>query len=125
MASVEEFLAEHSIVGHFQPYCIFSRQDDTLTAYFRGDEYFSERLTAHATIFRAFGSCEIVGCRIKGVSEISSHLPNHIDVKTPDCRLRVAFQAVRQSESTPEVASTLEDLDNLAANSELETVEVG
>jgi hypothetical protein len=123
MASVDEYLAANPIIGAFKPYCVFSRQDDTLTAYFTGDEYFSERLTAHVTIFRAFGSLNIVGCRIKGVSEITRDLPNRIDVRMPKHTLSVVFEAVRENEASPEVAESFDRLGQLATESQLETVE--
>ena len=71
MASVDEYLAANPIIGAFKPYCVFSRQDDTLTTYFTGDEYFSQQLTAHITIFRSMSTDDIIGCRIKDVSKIT------------------------------------------------------
>lgn len=125
MASVEHYLAENPIHGSFQPYCIWSHADDTLTAYFSGDELFSERLTAHVTIFRSLTTSEIIGCRIKGVSEITRDLPNHIAVKMATDRLIVVFQAVRASEgsSPPEVAESFDALGRLATTQRLENVE--
>ena len=49
--------------------CI-SPEADGLTAYFKFDSDYSQRLTDHVTLYRSTGSDEIIGCRIKGISRI-------------------------------------------------------
>jgi hypothetical protein len=123
MASVEHYLSENPIAGPFQPYCIWSRADDTLTAHFTGEEFYSERLTAHVTIFRSMSTDDIIGCRIKGVSEITQDTPNRIEVQKDNRRLSVVFEAVRETEASPEVAESFDELGRLATAANLETVE--
>jgi hypothetical protein len=66
---------------------------------------------------------DIIGCRIKGVSEITQDTPNRIDVQKDNRRLSVVFEAVRETEASPEVAESFDELGRLATAANLETVE--
>lgn len=77
----ETFFKENTPSGAFQPYSYFSAESDTLTIYFADEPDYSKRLTDHITILLSTESDEPIGCRVKGVSRIVSHLPNYIHVK--------------------------------------------
>ena len=66
--NLNEILESEVGNGAFRPYCITSDEADALTAYFKEDADYSERLTDHVTLYRSIETNEIVGCRIKGIS---------------------------------------------------------
>src|SRR5271154_1587469 len=75
----------------FQPYITISQEADALTAYFKPDADYSQRLTDHVTLYRSLASNEIVGCRIKGIKGILEDLPNFLRVDHQDARLSMVF----------------------------------
>jgi len=122
MASfLDELLALPMGSPKFLPYCVHSAEADTLTGYFRGDSYYSERLTDHLTVFWSDDEPKsIVGFRVKNVSGITSQLPNWVHADLGGHQLRILFDKVRDSESKPSDASLFEELAELAGNSELQ-----
>ncbi len=79
----------------FQPYVDISPQADTLTAYFKPDADYSQRLTDHVTLYRSIESNEIVGCRIKGIAGILEDLPNFLCVDHQGTTLSMVFWSFR------------------------------
>ena len=75
----------------FQPYVTISHEADALTAYFKPDADYSQRLTDHVTLYRSLGSNEIVGCRIKGIKGILEDLPNFLRVDHQGATLSMVF----------------------------------
>ncbi|MCE9552287.1 MAG: hypothetical protein K8T91_02785 [Planctomycetes bacterium] len=68
--NLKEMLKREVGTGAFRPYCVTNVEADALTAYFKEDADYSERLIDHVTLYRSIDTHEIVGCRIKGISGI-------------------------------------------------------
>ena len=99
---LDELLALPMGSPKFLPYCVHCKDADTLTGYFRGDSYYSERLTDHLTVFWSDDEPKsIVGFRVKNVSGITSQLPNSVQADLGGHRLRILFDKVRGLESQP------------------------
>ncbi len=81
----------------FEPYVAISREADALTAYFKPDADYSQRLTDHVTLYRSIDSDEIVGCRIKGIKGILEDLPNFLRVAHQGATLSMVFWSFRGS----------------------------
>jgi hypothetical protein len=58
---LKNFLATQIGDAPFQPYVTVSREADALTAHFKPDADYSQRLTDHVTLYRSIDSNEIVG----------------------------------------------------------------
>jgi len=104
--SIDDLIAEY-VPGTFKPHCFLSKESDSLTIYFKGDADYSERLTDHVTIYRSIETRELVGCRIKGYSEIVADLPNSIKVSHGDIGLDMIFYSFR---SDPKLHDTFKKL---------------
>lgn len=61
---------EPNVQSVFTPYCHFSKDSDTLTMYFKDDADYSIRISDRITLYKSLDSCEVIGCRIKGISRI-------------------------------------------------------
>ena len=94
-ADLKQMLEDEVGNGEFRPYCITSAEADALTAYFKGDADYSQRLTDHVTLFRSLDTNEIVGCRIKGISGILEDLPNFLHVDDHGTKLSMIFWSFR------------------------------
>jgi hypothetical protein len=81
----------------FQPYVAINSEADALTAYFKPDADYSERLTDHVTLYRSIDSNQIVGCRIKGIKGILEDLPNFLRVAHQGATLSMVFWSFRGS----------------------------
>jgi hypothetical protein len=92
---LKDFLTNQIGDVAFRPYVAVSREADALTAYFKPDADYSERLTDHVTLYRAIESNEIVGCRIKGISGILEDLPNFLHVDHQGAKLSMVFWSFR------------------------------
>ena len=92
---LKDLLAAHGGSSAFQPYVYISPQADTLTAYFKPDADYSQRLTEHVTLYRSIDSNEIVGCRIKGIAGILEDLPNFLRVDHQGATLSMLFWSFR------------------------------
>ena len=91
-----EFINEHATgAGKFTPYHEYSKESDALTVRLNGDADYSQRLTDHVTVYLSLDTGEIVGCRIKGISDLIEDLPNYIKVDGGDISLSVMFLAFR------------------------------
>ena len=90
-----KFLANEIGDAAFQPYSVISREADALTAYFKCDADYSQRLTDHVTLYRSLDTNEIVGCRIKGISGILEDLPNFLRVDHEGATLSAVFWSFR------------------------------
>jgi hypothetical protein len=66
-----------------------------LTAYFKPDADYSQRLTDHVTLYRSIDSNEIVGCRIKGINGILEDLPNFLRVDHQGATLSMVVWSFR------------------------------
>lgn len=93
--NVKQMLERELGAGEFRPYCVISREADALTAYFKGDADYSQRLTDHVTLYRSLETNEIVGCRIKGISGIVEDLPNFLHVDDQGAKLSMIFWSFR------------------------------
>ena len=83
-------------VHPFQPYVEFSKDADALNVYFKPDADYSKRLTDHVTLFLSLDDDnDIVGCRIKGVSDILEDLPNYLHVNHGTVELSILFLSFR------------------------------
>ena len=81
----------------FAPYVTISSEADALTAYFKPDADYSQRLTDHVTLYRSIDSDEIVGCRVKGIKGILEDLPNFLHVAYQGATLSMVFWSFRGS----------------------------
>src|SRR5260221_13328038 len=90
---IRKLLKENPPANQFVPYCYLSKEADALTAFFEGDADYSERLNSHITVYRSLATREIIGCRVKGISNILKDLPNYIRVKDGDVELKLLFFA--------------------------------
>ena len=105
--------------GEFEPYCHFSEAADSLTVYFRRDADFSRLLNDHVTLFLSLEKQELVGCRIKGISDIIADLPNYVDVKHEGIHLSLVFLSLRGSDPTDEARETFNRLAQAAGKLKL------
>lgn len=69
-ANIKDLLANQIGNNPFEPYVSISREADALTAYFKPDADYSQRLTDHVTLYRSIDTNEVIGCRIKGIRGI-------------------------------------------------------
>ena len=92
-AELMEFLKANPPENKFVPYTFLSKEADALTVYFEGDPDYSKRLNDHVTLFLSIATHEIVGCRIKGISEIISDLPNYLRVQHNGIELDQRFHS--------------------------------
>jgi hypothetical protein len=96
MASdLKDFLVAQIGDATFRPYVAISPEADALTAYFKPDADYSQRLTDHVTLYRSLASNEIVGCRIKGIRAILEDLPNFLQVDHQGATLSMVFWSFR------------------------------
>ena len=67
---IQEFINEilHTVDGKFQPYHYYSKESDTLTAYFSDDADYLKRLNEHVTLYLSLETDDIVGIRVKGIA---------------------------------------------------------
>ncbi len=105
----------------FRPYLIISREADALTAYFKPDADYSERLTDHVTLYRSMESKEIVGCRIKGISGILEDLPNFLHVDHQGAKLSMVFWSFRGGVDDEDLRDTFRQLAKAAGDMPLQT----
>lgn len=94
-ANLKQIVESEVGSGEFRPYCITNEEADALTAYFKNDADYSERLTDHVTLYRSIDTGEIVGCRIKGISGILEDLPNYLHVNHQGATLSMIFWSFR------------------------------
>lgn len=95
----------------FRPYARECKATDTLTIYFLPEADYSQRLTDHVTVYRALETNRLVGCRIKGVSEIVADLPNYINAELDSQNvLSILFLPYRSPASPPEVREAMNEL---------------
>ena len=64
-----EYLKTHGPEG-FRPVPHYFPQGDFVTYYFRNDPSFAQRVDDLLTVFVAFDTKELVGCKIKGIKHI-------------------------------------------------------
>ena len=96
MASdLRDFLIAQIGDAAFRPYVLISPEADALTAYFKPDADYSQRLTDHVTLYRSLATNEIVGCRIKGIRAILEDLPNFLRVDHQGATLSMVFWSFR------------------------------
>ncbi len=67
--TLNEYLKTHSPRG-FRPVPHYFPLGDFVTYYFRNDRCYEERVDDLLTVYRAFDSHELVGCKITGVKHI-------------------------------------------------------
>ena len=67
--NLDEYLEGHPPKG-FRAVPHYFAQGDFLTYYFRNDPGYAQRVDDMLTVFLAFGTNELVGCKIKGVKHI-------------------------------------------------------
>ena len=120
-ANLKKILASELRDGPFQPYCVTSREADALTAYFKPDADFSQRLTEHVTLYRSLETNEIVGCRIKGISGILEDLPNFLHVDHQGAKLSMIFWSFRGGVDDANVRDAFKQLAQAAGDMPLQT----
>lgn len=96
-ADLKDFLTAQIGDVPFRPYVTISPEADALTAYFKPDADYSQRLADHVTLYRSIDSNEIVGCRIKGINGILEDLPNFLRVAHQGATLSMVFWSFRGS----------------------------
>ena len=119
--NLKQLLAHEIGDAAFQPYCVTSSEADALTAYFKGDADYSERLTDHVTLYRSVETNEIVGCRIKGISGIVEDLPNFLHVDHGGARLSMIFWSFRGGVDDDHVRDVFKQLAAAAGDMPLQT----
>jgi hypothetical protein len=90
-----KFLKSNPPGKQFVPFCFISKEADALTVFFEGDPEYSKRLNDHVTLFLSLDTDEIVGCRIKGITDILQDLPNYIHVEHNGTPLSLVFWSFR------------------------------
>src|ERR1022692_4092970 len=65
-----EYLKTHPSQG-FKPVPQYFPQGDFVTYYFRNDPCYAQRVDDLLTVFLAFDTHEVVGCKIKGIKHIT------------------------------------------------------
>jgi hypothetical protein len=108
--NIKDFLRDNPPAKQFVPYVHLSRESDSLTAYFEGDADYSERLSDHVTVYRSLETNEVIGCRIKGISDLIDDLPNYIHVNHGGAELSVVFLAFRGGQSDGKARQAMNDL---------------
>ena len=87
----------------FQPKPIYSVHGDFLTFFFRDDDAYEQRVDELLTIYLSEGSNELVGCKIKGVSQILRTLGNFgVMIRDKQLMLSMLFLAGMAVSKTPE-----------------------
>jgi hypothetical protein len=87
--NLTEYLATNKPEG-FRPVPHYFPQGDFVTYYFRNDPCYAQRLDDVITVFLAFGSDELVGCKIKGVKQILQSAGN-FDVTIDDGAIKLGI----------------------------------
>jgi hypothetical protein len=118
----KDCIATQSSRGHFRPFLVISRETDGLTAYFKFDSDYSQRLTDHVTLYRSTGSDEIIGCRIRGISRILEELPNFLHVNHQDAKLAMVFWSFCGDLDDDELRGAFRELAKAAGDLPLQTV---
>jgi hypothetical protein len=108
--SLKEFLRDNPPAKQFVPYVHLSRESDSLTAYFEGDADYSERLNDHVTVYRSLETNEVIGCRIKGISDLIDDLPNYLHINHGGAQLSVVFLAFRGGQPDDKGRQAMNDL---------------
>jgi hypothetical protein len=89
--NLNEYLKSHSSKG-FRAVPHYFAQGDFVTYYFRNDPCYAERVDDLLTVFLAFDTKELVGCKIKGIKHILQTAGNFgVSVDGGDVRLGVFF----------------------------------
>ena len=117
---LRDLFATHMGSIAFQPYVTISHEADALTAYFKPDADYSQRLTDHVTLYRSLDSNEIVGCRIKGIKGILEDLPNFLRVDHLGATLSMVFWSFCGG-LDDEARDTFKQLAEAAGNMPLQT----
>ncbi|MGD0898706.1 MAG: hypothetical protein ABR915_12790 [Thermoguttaceae bacterium] len=120
-ADLKDFLTTQIGDVPFRPYLAINREADALTAYFKPDADYSERLTDHVTLYRSMESNEIVGCRIKGISGILEDLPNFLHVDYQGAKLSMVFWSFRGGVDDENLRDTFKQLAKAAGDMPLQT----
>ena len=112
----QDFLATQSGNAEFRPYLVISPETDGLTAYFKFDSDYSQRLTDRVTLYRSTGSDEIVGCRIKGILRILEDLPRFLHVDRQGAKLSMVFWSFYGSVDDEDLRNTFRQLAKAAGD---------
>lgn len=100
--SLAEYLASAKCEG-FTPKPMYSVNGDFLTFFFRDDDAYEKRVDDLLTIYLAESSDELVGCKIKGVSEILKTLGKFgVLIRDKRFMLSMLFLAGMAVSTTPE-----------------------
>lgn len=108
---VDALLREIDPNAPFCPYARACKVTDTLTIYFLPDADYSQRLTDHVTVYRSLDTEQLIGCRIKGISDIVTGSPNYINAEV-DAKnaLSILFLPYRGPQCPPEVRDAMNEL---------------
>jgi hypothetical protein len=88
---------------HFEPKPLYSAQGDFLTFFFRDDDAYEKRVDELLTVYLAEADDELVGCKIKGVTQILKTLGNFgVMIRDQQLKLSMLFLAGMAVSSTPE-----------------------
>ncbi len=117
---LKDFLQTKSVASNFGPTSSSARKLD-VTAYFKPDADYSERLTEHVTLYRSIDSNGIVGCRIKGISGILEDLPNFLHVDHQVAKLSMVFWSFRGGVDDEGLRDTFRQLAKAAGDMPLQT----
>jgi hypothetical protein len=103
-------VSEAELHGEFTPYCYYNEDADCLHVQFQRGQEISKRLNSFVTLLIAVETGDLLGCIVKGVSDIAESLPNYIDVKHGGDRLKILFFAYRAKADTSEEKQTIDRL---------------
>ena len=75
----------------FKPEPYICADSDTLTMYFENTPSFAERVDSELTVFKAFGSDELVGFELKGILPRMKELGRliHVTASTPKIHIKL------------------------------------
>ena len=87
----------------FEPKPMYSAQGDFLTFFFRDDDAYEKRVDELLTVYLAESTNELVGCKIKGVTQILKTLGNFgVMIRDQELTLGMLFLAGMAVSKTPE-----------------------
>jgi hypothetical protein len=100
--SLTEYLTS-TRCGKFTPEPMYSAQGDFLTFFFQDDDAYERRVDELLTIYLSESTDELVGCKIKGVSEILKTLGDFgVMIRNKKLMLSMLFLAGMAVSKTPE-----------------------
>jgi hypothetical protein len=117
--AIAELLRSNPPAEQIRPYCHLDEKADALMVHFRNEPDYSKRLNDHVTLYLSLENDQIVGCRIKNISDILADLPNFVRVQHRGVELAVIFWSFRGSADSEDQRRVLKELAREATEHDL------